>query len=350
MIVSFNLRIIKHLILIVCVFVASGTDRVWGEAPAKLHPWLTAQAWERDTSGPIVSLGAAGEFDDVHIFAPCVALLDHSYHLWYCGSRGAVAERVFRVGLATSSDGKQFDRHANNPVLEFGDGRHSIMTPTLLRHTDGIPIREMGKLRMWFSSTDFLDQGPQKGLHTLHESTSNDGISWSRPSRAQLENVYAPTILKDGDIYRLWYTDVSIVPWQFRHAKSSDGFEWTVDEIPVVSMDQSWENRNLFYPTVVKSDDVYLMYYGSYLANNSDKTAIGCAASLDGITWHKNPHNPVLRPDPEREWESNYTTSQSLIRNADGSWRIWYASRKKPPFVNKYFAINTARWAGPTAK
>jgi hypothetical protein len=26
---------------------------------------------------------------------------------------------------------------------------------------------------------------------------------------------------------------------------------------------------------------------------------------------------------------------------------MWYASRKQPPFVNKYFAINTARWAGP---
>jgi hypothetical protein len=36
-----------------------------------------------------------------------------------------------------------------------------------------------------------------------------------------------------------------------------------------------------------------------------------------------------------------------VIRNEDGSFRIWYASRKKPPFVNKYFAINTATWSGP---
>ena len=37
-------------------------------------------------------------------------------------------------------------------------------------------------------------------------------------------------------------------------------------------------------------------------------------------------------------------TSHSVIRMDNGSFRIWYASRKKPPFVNKYFAINTATW------
>lgn len=337
----------KQFILFLLIVCASSTGIARGEAPEKLQPWMTAQAWERDTPGPIVSLGAVGEFDDTHIFAPCVALLDDKFQLWYCGSGGAVAERVFRVGLATSSDGKRFERHSKNPVMDFGDGKHSIMTPTLLRQTDGNPIREGGNLRIWFSSTDFLDQSEKKGFHTLHQSTSDDGIHWSAPSPAQLDNVYAPTIIKDGDNYRLWYTDVGSNPWQFRHASSPDGHRWTVDPNPVVMLDQSWENRNLFYPTVVKVDDVYLLWYGSYLANNSDKTALGCAASLDGLKWYKNPHNPILRPDPDREWESNYTTSQSLIRNADGSWRIWYASRKKPPFINKYFALNTARWAGP---
>ena len=80
------------------------------------------------------------------------------------------------------------------------------------------------------------------------------------------------------------------------------------------------------------------------------KTAIGFAVSTDGLIWQKNPENPVLRPAPKRPWESNYTTSQSVLRLSDGTLRIWYASRKKPPFVNKYFAINTAKWFGIEAK
>ena len=93
-----------------------------GLAPAandgaeRLRPWLAAQGWVRDTPGPVLSLGTPGAFDDMHIFAPCVALEDGQYRMWYCGSRGSVGQRVFRVGLAVSRDGRNFQKIADNPV------------------------------------------------------------------------------------------------------------------------------------------------------------------------------------------------------------------------------------------
>jgi hypothetical protein len=91
-------------------------------------------------------------------------------------------------------------------------------------------------------------------------------------------------------------------------------------------------------------------WYGSYYsAVRRQTTAVGFAASLDGLHWHKHPHNPVLIPNPKRPWESNYVGSGSVARLADGGFRYWYASRKAPPFENLYFPLNTARWAGPTA-
>jgi hypothetical protein len=104
------------------------------------------------------------------------------------------------------------------------------------------------------------------------------------------------------------------------------------------------------YPTVLKADGVYLMWYGSYTAEDRSETAVGFAASLDGKKWHKLPTNPVLKSDASRPWESHYVTSESVVRLPDGSFRIYYASRKAPPFKNLYFAINTAHWAGPAAK
>jgi predicted GH43/DUF377 family glycosyl hydrolase len=292
----------------------------------------------------VLSLGPAGAFDDMHIFAPCVAQGDDMYWMWYSGSRGEVARRVFALGLAVSKDGKQFSRHPDSPVLRFGDERHSVLTAALLRGTGGEVLREDGKLRLWFSSTDFTDK---TGRHTLHETTSKDGLHWSPPSPVQLEGVYAPTVIKDGDRYRVWYTDVSGPQWVIRHAASADGRRWQVAPDAVLKIDQDWEQGRLFYPTVVKVDDVYLMWYGSYWSAKANHTALGFAASVDGLRWHKSEHNPVLRPDPTRPWESHYTTSQTVLRLPDGSWRIWYASRKKPPFVNKYFAIGTATWRGP---
>ena len=42
-----------------------------------------------------------------------------------------------------------------------------------------------------------------------------------------------------------------------------------------------------------------------------------------------------------------YRADGEVLRLPDGTWRIWYASRTKPPFVHKYFAIGSATWKGP---
>jgi len=310
-----------------------------------MKKWLQPQRWHRDSEGPCVSLGTAGEFDDMHIFAPCVAYENGCYFMWYCGSQGKVADRVFSLGLATSPDGVHFTKHPSSPVYAFGDGRHSILTPTLLRHPNGSVLREDGKLRMWFASTDFPSAN---GLHTLHETTSTDGLAWTPPSAPQLENIYAPSIIKENDTYLMWYTDVTSDPWGVRHAQSTDGRHWQVTENLVLQLDQAWESGRLFYPTVLKLDDLYMMWYGSYQGSGELKTALGLAVSTDGIHWQKSLHNPVFGPDESREWESHYTTSQSIMRLSNGSWRVWYASRTRPPFMHKYFAIGTATWTGPT--
>jgi predicted GH43/DUF377 family glycosyl hydrolase len=315
--------------------------------PADLSPWFAPQAWKRDVEGPILSLGQEGQFDDRHIFAPAVVEESGRFLLWYSGSRGTPGNRVFRLGLATSDDGQRFEKHAGNPVLGMSDNAHSVLTPALLRNPDGSVLRQNGKLRMWFASAT-LGKG---GLHTLHETTSDDGIHWSDPSPALLENAYCPTVLKSDTGFEMWYSDVSRRPWVIRHATSADGQKWTVSERPALQLSQNWEAEVLVYPCVLKINGTYLMWYGSYdRAIRRETTAIGFAVSRDGMAWHKHPENPVLRPDPQRPWESNYVGSGSVLRLADGSFRYWYASRRRPPFENLYFALNTAHWTGLPAR
>jgi len=205
-------------------------------------------------------------------------------------------------------------------------------------------VREDGRLRLWYASTDFPHLS---GVHTLHETGSDDGLHWDPPSQVQLEAAYAPSVLRLGDEYRLWYTDVTQDPWCFRHGRSQDGRTWQVDAGPVLQVDQAWEHQRLFYPTAVAVEGGFVLYYGSYQSADPNKTALGVAVSEDGLTWRKSPHNPVFGPDASRRWESHYTTSQTVMRLPDGSWRMWYASRPAPPFAHKYFAIGTAHWAGP---
>lgn len=328
------------------VVLSTAAGSVEAQSVDALLKRYSRQEWRRDVDEPVLKLGPIGTFDDTHVLSPCVARIDGKYFLWYVGSQGKVADRVFRLGLAFSDDGRVFQKHELGPVLQFPDGKRSVLTPTLLAQNSGVPLREDGKLRMWFAATDFHDL---TGLHTLHEATSKDGISWTAPSEPLLNGVYAPTVIKVGEQYRLWYTDVAAKRWCIRHAVSRDGRNWDVDVEPVLEIDQPWETGRLFYPTVRKVDGGYVMWYGAYWKGPSQKTALGTAVSVDGRRWTKSPANPIFRPDDSRPWESHYTTSQSLMQLDDGSWRIWYASRAKPPFIHKYFAIGTALWPA-TAK
>src|SRR5262249_38601241 len=164
----------------------------------------------------------------------------------YSGSRGTPGNRVFRLGLATSSDGKQFEKHTDNPIFQMADNAHSVLTPELMRNGDGTVLRQNCKLRLWFASVRLGKRGP----HTLHAPTSADGIHWDEPSPALLESVYCPTILKADSGYEMWFSDVSRRPWILRHAKSNDGRTWAVEKKPVIVLSQAWEAEVLVYPTV----------------------------------------------------------------------------------------------------
>jgi predicted GH43/DUF377 family glycosyl hydrolase len=346
-----------------CLLTASGytlaapSER---NASASLERWLQPQNWQRDSEMPALSLGEKGNFDDQHIFAPHVIYERGEYRMYYCGSQRCVDagtykgkakdpahpeksdQRLFKLGLAISKDGIHFTRHSSEPVFSFGDDIHSVVTAAILKNPDGSVHREKGKLRMYFAAVDFPG-GTYK--HDLYETTSADGIKWATPTLV-MENAYAPCVIKEGSKYRLWHTWIQKHPWHTSYAESSDGTHWKQFDRPAIVMDQPWEVKDQVYPTVIKVRDVYLMMYGCYW-NDDKHTALGFAVSKDGLNWTKHPANPVFCPEPAHDWESNFTTSQTLMRLRDGSFRIWYAGRKQPPWSNLYFAIGTARWAGP---
>jgi predicted GH43/DUF377 family glycosyl hydrolase len=327
---------------------------------ANLDRWLTEHKWVRDSETPALSLGEKGKFDDQHIFAPHVIYENGEYWMYYSGSQRCVDagtykgvakdpehpeksdQRLFKLGLAKSKDGVHFTRFSAEPVFSFGDDIHSIVTAAILKNPDGSVCREDGKLRMYFAAVDFPDG---KYKHILYETRSTDGIQWDKPTPV-MENAYAPCVIKENGKYRMWYTWIDKHPWHSNHAHSDDGTHWTITEKPCIVMDQKWEKKDQVYPMVIKADDVYIMLYGCYW-NDPDHTALGFAASADGYTWKKNPSNPDFRPEPKHDWESNFTTSQTLMRLPDGSFRVWYAGRRQPPWSNLYFAIGTARWSGP---
>ena len=142
------LRMKPSTAISVLTWVALASAQVSAEIPPAVTPWLAPPNLAAGRRWPIISLGREGDFDDRHIFAPAVVEEEGRFWMWYPGTRGKPGETVFRLGLATSADGKAFEKFEHNSVFEMADGRRSVLTPCLLRSGDGAVVCEGGKLRM----------------------------------------------------------------------------------------------------------------------------------------------------------------------------------------------------------
>src|SRR5215469_16380749 len=90
------------------------------------------------------------------------------------------------------------------------------------------------------------------------------------------------SVLKEGDGYRMWFSwrpkaSVALV-------ESEDGFHWSTPVI-VLSPNKAsgWED-DINRPVVIKQGGVYRMWYTGQWKEDS---AIGYATSADGITWKR---------------------------------------------------------------
>ena len=85
---------------------------------------------------------------------------------------------------------------------------------------------------------------------------------------------------------------------------------WTPseDRVLVVGSTGEWDEFQVSYPDVHKTDEGYVMYYAGFMSNAS--IAIGMATSEDGLTWEKY--------DDPTTTEAPYAESDPIIVGIDG--------------------------------
>jgi predicted GH43/DUF377 family glycosyl hydrolase len=157
---------------------------------------------------------------------------------------------------------------------------------------------------------------------------SSDGIHWGRPvivlgpdSNSGWEGrVNRPAVIKSKDIYHMWYTGQSRDRSWIGYATSPDGLRWErAGDKPVLSPEQPWEKMAVMCPHVIRDDEkgVFRMWYSG--GEQYEPDAIGYATSRDGLHWTKYISNPVFVKDPDNQWEQYKVTGCQVIRHED-----WY--------------------------
>ena len=187
------------------------------------------------------------------------------YHMWYTGQN----KNVSKIGHAVSTDGKEFVRLSEFPVLEASMKSEgvSVMNPHVIWN------EKKQKFQMWYAAG---------------------------------EN-YEPDVLF--------------------YAESSDGVFWEKNAEPVMTPypAHKWECAKIGGCFVrVEDSGSYTMYYIGY--QNVDVARICRATSKDGINWHRDDCNLCVSPS-KNSWDSDAVYKPSVL-SYDGKMYLWYNGRK----------------------
>ena len=90
----------------------------------------------------------------------------------------------------------------------------------------------------------------------------------------------------------------------------------------------SWDASSVTFPSVRYVSPIYQMWYSGGNGPGSSYR-IGYATSLDGITWNKNPSNPVLSVGPSVNWDSGLVTAPNVLYDG-GVYKMWYRGTATP--------------------
>ncbi|MEP7288195.1 MAG: hypothetical protein ABI947_20770 [Chloroflexota bacterium] len=228
---------------------------------------------------PILTPGAIGNFDDSGVMATWLLDYEGIQYLYYIGwNLGVTTPFRNALGLAVSEDGgTTFNRYADGPILD-----RSIYDPCFVASC--AILIENGLWRMWYLSGVRWTYHERKPRHHYHlkYAESSDGISWRREGRVCIDfanpQEYAisrPTIVKDGNLYRMWYSYRGEA-YRIGYAESGDGLSWTRHDqnVGITVSDDGWDAQMIEYPHVFDhADHRYMAYNG----NDYGKTGVGLA-------------------------------------------------------------------------
>jgi hypothetical protein len=193
--------------------------------------------------------------------------------LYYSGwNRGVTVPYRNSVGIAVSDDdGDTFRRLFEGPVLERNPLEPYIaVTPTLLKEGD--------LLRMWYiSGVRWVEvEGKFEPVYVIKYASSRDGVAWDRPNHLCIppahdqEAFSHPTVIRDGDRYRMWscfrnsadYRDGSGA-YRIGYAESADGLDWRrMDDVCGLGVGEApWASTMTCYPFVTQIDGRIVMFF-----------------------------------------------------------------------------------------
>jgi predicted GH43/DUF377 family glycosyl hydrolase len=258
-------------------------------------------SWKRILKDPVLQ-PTPGSWDETVSSTPWVIKgLDGLYRMYYRGL--STHHKDDAIGVAISSDGINFTKYENNPIL---------------KHTD---FKDMRSLSQTLMGVTHITK-----THSGEFLLSFEGYSKKEQGSAAIFGA----ISKDG---------ANFTPF-------NDGFP-----LFSASMIKNWKVKHVANPrvTYLKPQNLYMLCYNAYYENKG--YGLGLAFSEDLKNWIDHPYNPVLLPSlvPEESPLSGRLEGGIIpledIFNKSSLFRMFLMAipRKGPSHHNSAIALATSK-------
>ncbi len=219
------------------------------------------------------------------------------------------------IGMKWFRQGMVLDVGPNSSTYE------SSGWPSVVKGSDGI-------YRMWYTGTQAAVPVPNR---YIRYATSVDGKNWNRmgivigPNATLEDRVYAPTVIEDGGIYKMWYVgDDRDFPWgsYIFYATSPDGYTWTRQGLVLPkAFEGTYDYVGVSFPAVLKDGGTYKIWYTGY---DDINYRILYATSPDGESWTYQNLAIDVGMSPG-DYDYLFAFEPAVVKDANGMYHIWYS-------------------------
>ena len=293
---------------------------------------------DTDISNHILSPDAPGSWDDKYVADGSIVKVGSTWYMYYCGVN---TSDKCKIGLATSTDGKNWSR-----ITDGIDGTSKVLEPNVgLTEEAGDKFVSPAvyydgtKYWMWYiskkSGTDYC----------MCLANSTDGKNWTKSDSNPVydpggEIIWHIDVTKHDGYYYCYFSHGSV--GHLRLLKSTDKTTWNLaDNDPVLEYTEGWEGTHIYesgpaadaYGNLELIDNIMWMYY-STRGGTGDYYEIGLAKSWENINVGAELLDSAI--------DTTFLSDNKKILITQGAYSL--ASRGAPSFLD--FAL-VRKYASP---
>jgi predicted GH43/DUF377 family glycosyl hydrolase len=244
------------------VYLEDGIYKMWFTSvynSARMDIWYAVSNdginWQLGSNSPVLTHGGINSWDSYTVVTGPVLKDSTGYKMYYLGFQDE--NGYWHIGLATSPDGINWTKYPD-PVLYAGWDEIRLLPD------DIIVIDNVYYLYYSIKQYPYYDIRLATSTDGINFIKSNNNPLLVADANWEGEGIYSPSVIYENNEYKMIYANVNLPEGALGMAYSNDGINWTKDShnpfFTNADIPSNWCDR-ITYPFWRKYNDQYRIYY-----------------------------------------------------------------------------------------